>query len=199
MIQHLRCILRRTCLVLLLGICTGVSSIAQTQKPNLPNPIKFINKYDVVANVAREVLEKMDFKIELEDRKGGRIVTKPYEFITGSLTLSELEKVAVVRNPVTGSLLKAQYSVEVLLEIVTPAETLVTVRTTMEALSKEVNGTEKWVPLDSLGTYERRVLGKISGMLMSNQPKQEEKKGFWGQKPQPVNPSQPRLPTIPAR
>jgi hypothetical protein len=185
--------------MLLLGFCTAVSLSAQTQKPNLPNPVKFIAKYDVVANVVRDVLEKMDFKIELEDRKGGKIVTKPYEFITGSLTSSELEKVAVARNPVTGSLLKARYSVEGILEIVSPTETMITVHTNIEALSKEVDGTEKWMQFDSLGTYERRILGKITAMLMSNKAVQEEKKGFWGQQPQPVNPSQPRLPTIPAR
>jgi hypothetical protein len=198
-IQYFRCILRRASLVLLLGLCSAVSSSAQTQKPSLPNPIKFINKYDIVANVVRDVLDKMDFKIELEDRKAGRFVTKPYEFITGSLTSSELEKVAVARDPVTGSLLKAHYSVEAILEIVSPTETMITVHTKMEALSKEMDGTEKWVPFDSLGTYERRILGKITAMLMSNKPVQEEKKGFWGQQPQPVNPSQPRLPTIPAR
>ncbi len=158
-----------------------------------------MNKFDVVANAVRAVLENMGYKIELEDRKAGRFVTKPYEFITGSLTSSEVEKVAVPSDPVTGSLLKAQYSVEALLEIVSPTETMVTVRTKMEALSKELDGTEKWVPLNSLGTYERRILGKITAMLMSNAPAQEEKKGFWSQKPQPVNPSQPRLPTIPAR
>jgi len=198
-IQHLRCALRSATLVALLGFGAAVSLHAQAQKPNLPNPIKFINKFDVVANSVRNVLETMDHKIELEDRKAGRIVTKPYEFITGSLTLSEVEKVAIIREPVTGSLIKAQYSVEALLEIVSPTETMVTVHTKMAALSKEVDGTEKWIPLDSLGTYERRILGKVSAMLMSNKPAADERKGFWGQKPQPVDPSQPRLPTIPSR
>lgn len=186
-------------MVALIGFCAAVSLHAQSQKPNLPNPIKFINKFDVVANAVRNVLETMDYKIELEDRKAGRILTKPYEFITGSLTASEVEKVAIIKEPLTGSLRKAHYSVEALLEIVSPTETLVTIHTKMEALSQEVDGTEKWVPLDSLGTYERRILGKISTMLMSNKPSEEERKGFWGQKPQPVGPRQPRLPTVPSR
>jgi hypothetical protein len=196
-IQHFRCILRGASLVLVLGFCSVISSNAQSQKPNLPNPIKFIQKYDVVANVVREVLDGMGFKIELEDRQAGRIVTKPFEFISGSLTSSEVEKVAIPRDAITGNLLKARYSVEAILEIVSPAETMVTVHTKIEALSKDVDGTEKWVPYDSLGTYERRILGKISTMLMSNKPAQEEEKGFWNQKPRPVNPSQPRLPNTP--
>lgn len=184
---------------MLLGFCAAVSLQAQSQKPSLPNPVKFINKFDIVANTVRNVLETMGFRIDIEDRKAGKIATKPYEFITGSLTLSEVEKVAVMREPVTGSLLKAQYSVEALLEIVSPTETMVTVHTKMEALSQEVDGTQKWVPLDSLGTYERRILGKISIILMNNKPAEENKKGFWGKKPQPVDPRIPRLPTIPSR
>jgi hypothetical protein len=198
-IQHLRFIARAASRVLLLGFIATIPLNAQTQKPNLPNPIKFINKFDVVANAVHEVLESMDYKIEIEDRKAGRITTRPYEFITGSLTRSEVQKVAVMNDAITGSLLKAHYSVEALLEIVSPAETLVTIHTNMEALSKEMDGTEKWVRLDSLGTYERRILGKISAMLMRQKPAEEEKKGFWGQKPQPVDPHQPRLPTIPSR
>jgi hypothetical protein len=185
--------------MMLLGFCSVVSLNAQAQKPNLPNPIKYINKFDVVANTIREVLENMGYKIEIEDRKAGEIVTRPYEFIAGSLTSSEVEKVAVRRDAITGSLIKAQYSVEALIEIVSPTETMVTIHTKMEALSKEVDGTEKWVPLDSLGTYERRILGKISTMLMSNKSTEEERKGFWGKKPQSVDPRQPRIPTIPSR
>ena len=193
-IPYLRCIVRAAVLVLLLGFSATLPLNAQTQKPNLPNPIKFINKFDVVANVVHDVLENMSYKIEIDDRKAGRIATRPYEFITGSLTRSEVEKVAVMNDAITGSLLKAHYSVEAILEIVSPAETLVTIRTNMEALSKEMDGTEKWVRLDSLGTYERRILGKISAMLMRQKPAEEEKKGFWGQKPQPVDPRQPRPP-----
>jgi len=172
---------------------------AQTQKPNLPDPIKFINKFDIVANVVRSVLDDMGFKIEIEDRKAGKIVTKPYEFITGSLTSSEIDKVAVKSDAITGSLLKAQYSVEAILEIVTPTETMVTIRTKMEALSREVDGTEKWVPLESLGIYERRILSKVSAKLMHDEKSVTDKKGFWNKNPQPVDPRQPRFPTSPSR
>ncbi len=171
----------------------------QSQKPNLPDPVKFVNKYDHVANMVRAVLEDMGFRIELEDRKGGRIVTRPYEFITGSLTASELDKVAIRRDTITGNWLKARYSVEALLEIVSPTETMVTIRTTIEALNRDVDGTERWIPLDSLGTYERRILGKISSKILGMEAPAEERKGFWGRSPQPVDPRQPRLPTVPPR
>lgn len=156
--------------------------------------MKFIYKYDRVANVVYSVLNDSGYKIELDDRKGGRIVTRPYEFITGALTPTEVSKVAVQSNTTTGNLIKAHYVVEALLEIVSPTETLVTIRTKMEALSRDVDGTEKWVPLESLGIFERRILGRINAKLLEGTAPQEERKGFWGKSPQPVDPRRPRYP-----
>jgi len=179
--------------------CLASPSQAQSQKPNLPDPIKFVNSYEIVANVVYSVFEEMDYKIELNDRIGGRITTRPYEFITGSLTSSEVDKVAIKIDTLTGNWLKAQYAVEALLEIVSPTETLITINTQIEALNRDVDGTEKWVPLDSLGTFERRVLGKISIKLLGNDAPVNKRKGFWGQRPQPVDPRTPRFPSDPAR
>lgn len=168
---------------------------AQSQRPNLPDPIKFVNKFETVANVVHSVFDDMGFKIELEDRKGGKITTRPYEFITGSLTPSEIEKVAVRNDTVTGSWRKGQYSVEAILEIVSPTETMVTIRTKIEGLNRDVDGTEKWVTLDSLGSLERRILGRISTKLLMGAEPPQEKKGFWNKSPQPVDPRQPRYPS----
>jgi hypothetical protein len=174
-------------------LCVAVPLRSQTQKPSLPDPIKFINRYDIVWNVVHWALtENMGFGIELEDKRGGRIVTKPYEFITGSLTASEVQKVAVRKDTVTGTWLRARYSAEVLLEIITPAETLVTVRTKIEALDRDMDGTEKWMPLDSLGVFEKNILGKISMKLLGSELQFDKKKGFWDKTPQPVDPRAPK-------
>ena len=173
---------------------------AQAPKPSLPDPVKFVNKFEIVWNVVRAVLDEMGYKTELEDKRAGRITTKPYEFITGALTSSEVDKVAIKRDTVTGAWLKAQYRVEALLEIVSPTETMVTIRTKMEALNRDVDGTEKWLPLESLGTYEKRILGKISMKLMGNEVQFDTKKGFWDKSTQPVDPRTPRpYPTQPPR
>ena len=116
---------------------------------NLPDPVESLNKYDIAFNVVRAVLVDMGYAIQLEDRKGGRITTKPNEFITGSLTFSETGKVAVIHDTLTGNWQRARESSEVLLEIVKPTETLVTVQTQVEALNRDLDGTEKWVPLGS--------------------------------------------------
>jgi hypothetical protein len=176
------------------GCSLSLTLCAQTQKPNLPNPIKFTEKSEKVGNVIRAVLTDMGLKIELEDRNAGKFVTRPYEFITGSLTSSEVDKVAIKKDTVTGSWLKARHTVEAILEIVSPVETMVTVHAKVEALSRDADGTDKWIPLESLGTIERRVLGKISTILLGNEGPLD-KKGFWGKSPQPVDPRQPRYPT----
>jgi hypothetical protein len=199
--QHLRNISRKIVLLALLGVLAAFPLYSQTQKPNIPDPVKFINKFDLVANVVRAVLDDMGFSIELEDRKSGRITTKPFEFVTGSLTASEVEKYAVKNSLSAGSSIKARYSVEAIIEIVSPSppETMVTIRAKIEALYRTIDGTEKWMPCDSLGTLERRILGKISIKIMGDDAPANERKGFWGKKPQPVDPRQPKIPTPPSR
>ncbi len=164
---------------------------AQAQKPDLPDPVKFVNKFEVVWNVVRSVLSDMGYATEIEDQKAGRIVTKPYEFISGSLTSSEVDKVAVKKDILTGSWLRARYTVEALVEIVSRTETLVTIHTKIQALNRDMDGSEKWVDLESLGTVEKRILGKISMKLLGNEM-QFDKKGFWNKTPQPVSPRQPQ-------
>jgi hypothetical protein len=124
-------------------------------------------------------------------------VTKPLEYITGSLTSSELDKIAIKNDTVSGSWMKAQYVVDGLLEVVSPTVTLVTVRTRIEALNRDLDGTEKWTPVESLGVLEKRILGKISVKIVGNEM-QFDKKGFWNKSPQPVESGRPKpFPTRP--
>ncbi len=182
----------RALLSLLTLLCFGIPLLwAETQKPSLPDPVKFVNKYDIVWNALRAVLDDMGYATELEDKKAGRITTKPYEFITGALTSSEVDKVAIKQNNPTGTWLKARYTVEALLEIVSPTETMVTIRTRMEALNRDLDGSEKWIPIESLGTFEKRILGKISLKLLGNEMQFNNKKGFWEKSPQPVDSRRP--------
>jgi hypothetical protein len=178
---------------LLVALAFGLSAFgfvasAQIPKPSLPDPIKFLNKRDMVMRASRAVLEQLGYQIELEDPRGGRLVTRPYEFVSGALTSGEVDKVGIKNDTITGSWLRARYTAEALFEVVSPTETLVTVRTKMEALNRDVNGTEKWMPVQSLGSVEKRILGKISLKLMGTEPAFKDKKGFWDQKPTPLPP-----------
>ncbi len=185
----------RSAVVLLLLFCFAAAGLAQ--KADLPDPVKFRNKFDMVANAALAVL-KEKYDIELDDRIAGIITTRPYEFITGSLTESEFNKVAINKNVSDGHWLKARYVVQVVLQTVSPTETLVAVHTDIEALRRNIDGTEQWLPLESRGVYEKRILGQVSGILMGN-TKEKEKEGFWGQRPQPIDTRPSRFPTLPDR
>jgi hypothetical protein len=172
-------------------LLTVPAASGQTPKPSQPDPVKFLNKYEVVFNVVRSVLLDAGYNIQLEDRKGGSIVTKPYEFITGSLTSSEVDKVALKKDTITGDWIRARYTVDALIEIVTPAETMLTVRTRFEGLNREIDGTEKWLALESLGVIEKRIMGKVSMKLMGNELQYNEKKGFWDKSPAPADGRRP--------
>ncbi|MDI9612718.1 MAG: hypothetical protein QM330_06590 [Acidobacteriota bacterium] len=197
--QQVRKIWRCPLPTLLLLLCLAPPLAAQPERPSLPDPVKFMNTFDQVANMTRAVLEDMGYAIERDDRKEGKITTRPHEFITGSLTSSEMDKVAVGQDPLTGNWIKARQVIETVMEIISPSETMVTVHATVSALNRDVDGTEKWVTLDSRGVLERRVLGRISVKLMGSEEPVKERKGFWGQKPQPVDPRQPRFPNAPGR
>lgn len=173
------------------ALLAATPASGQTPKPSQPDPVKFLNKYDVVFKAVRGVLIDAGYDIELEDKKGGSIATRPYEFITGSLTSSEVNKVAVKTDTITGDWIRARYSVQTLIEIVTPAETMLTVHTKFEALNREIDGTEKWVPLESLGVIEKRIMGKVSMKLMGNELQYNEKKGFWDKSPAPPDGRRP--------
>lgn len=191
-LQHVK-VLRTLQVVVLLALVALASPMAaQIQKPSLPDPIKFINRRDLVMRASRAVLEELGYRIELEDPKNGRLVTRPYEFVSGALTSSEIDKVASKTDSITGSWLRATYVVEATFEIVTPTETLVTVRTLMQGLNRESDGTEKWIPLQSLGSVEKRVLGKISMKILGTTPQFKDNKGFWDKKPAPPTPIKKR-------
>ena len=190
-------IFKRSALIMVFAACLLGASPAQEEKADLPDPVKFRYKYDMVINAVRAVL-KDSYEIELEDSKAGIITTRPYEFISGSLTAGEVAKVAINKNQPTGNWLKARYSVEAEIELVSSTETLVTVRTKIEALNQDLDGTENWLPLESRGVYEKRILGRISGQIMGKE-KKPEREGFWGQRPQPVDSRPSRFPSPPDR
>jgi hypothetical protein len=196
--QRQRTTLSRSFLYSLLLVCFALPLKAQFQKPNLPDPVKFVNKFDQVTNMARAVFEDLGMSIELDDRKTGKITTRPYEFITGSLTPNEIDKIAIRKDTLTGNWLKARYSAEAIIEIVSPAETMITINAKIEALNRDVDGTERWVSMDSLGAIERRILGRISVKLLGVEAP-EPRKGFWGQKPQPVDSRKQKFQSTPSR
>jgi hypothetical protein len=181
--QHFKLAFCLEAAFLLLAIPLVASAVDQQPRPSLPDPVKFLNRREMVMRMSRAVLEQLGYRIELDDPKGGRLVTRPYEFVSGALTSAEIDKIANKADSVTGSWLRANYVVEAVFETVGSTETLVTVRTRMQGLNREADGTEKWVDLQSLGSVEKRVLGKISMKMLGSEPEFKDNKSFWEKKP----------------
>ena len=178
---------QRSLLFILALLTAGLLSAAAQNKPSTPpDPVKYIARFDVVWNLVMAILTENNFKIDSVDRGNGRIVTKPYEFITGSLSGSELAKLATPPEGYKDAVwIRGRYKVEVVSEIVQGNETMVTVRVYPQGLRRDVSGKEEWMDWQSDGTIERRLLGRLSVKLLSP-TKPNDKKGFWDQPAQTI-------------
>lgn len=179
---------QRYILLLSLLFLQGLFSLlgAQTKPSTPPGPVKYIAKFDMVWNMVMAILTENRLKIESVDRGNGRIVTKSNDFITGTLTASEMGKLAT--PPATHSnanWIRGRYTVEVVTEIVQGNESMVTVRSTPQALMRDLSGKETWVDWLSNGSIERSILGRLSVKLLSPN-KSDDKKGFWDQPAQVI-------------
>ncbi|MBI1745648.1 MAG: hypothetical protein HYR55_03570 [Acidobacteria bacterium] len=177
----------KTAVVLISLVLSPAVALRSQSKPSTPpGPVKYISRFNVVWNTITTVLTEMGLKIESVDRGSGHIATKPYEFITGSLSASELGKLAAppeVYNNV--GWIKGRYVVEVIAEIVQGNESMVTVRVSPQGLKRDLSGKDEWVDWRSNGSIERRLLGRLSVKLLSP-VKADDKKGFWDQPVQSI-------------
>jgi hypothetical protein len=195
--------MKQIILALSIFVVIGISLNLSTAQPNKPSsppgPVKYLNKFEIVWQTAHRVLDEMGLRIELEDRAKGRIVTKPKDFIAGTVTASELEKIANKPEGANGDWTKGRYTIEISLEIIQPNETLVMVRPTIQGLKQQIGPTpsSNWVEWPSNGALERRVLGKLSMKLFSPSSK-EDKKGFWDQSPQAIPSPKDKPRTVPS-
>src|SRR5665647_1861506 len=98
-------------LVIFIAAAFALPALAQMQKASLPDPVKFLNRREMVMRGSRAVIEQLGYKIELDDPKGGRLVTREYEFVSGALTSTEVDKIAIKTDSITGSWLRAKYVV----------------------------------------------------------------------------------------
>jgi len=175
-----------------------VAPLAAQNKPSTPpDPIKYIGRFDSIWNTELSVLNEMGLKIETVDRGNGRIISKPYEFITGSLSGSELAKIAHLPEVHANAVwVRGRYTVEVVTEIIQGNENKVTVLVSPQGLKRDLAGKEDWVDWASNGSIERRILGRLSVKLHSPN-KGDDKKGFWDQPAQSIpRPNEsPRLST----
>jgi hypothetical protein len=184
-------------LILLFALAAPREVLAQGGSSQIPDPLRFYNKYDTVWDVVRKTLVDMQFDVALEDRNAGILRTRSLDFSSGGLTSSDLVKFCNPPALTDSTWVKARYSVEAILERPSSKEVLFTAQVTVEGAKRDFGGTESWVSCPSIGILERRIYSKVGSRLLGNDFVVPDKKGFWEQKPKPVpapkkiGPSQP--------
>ena len=179
-------ILTAFALTLVLALTASRETCAQGGSNQIPDPLRFYNKFDTVWDVVQRSLADMRFEIALEDRNAGTMRTRPLDFSSGSLTSTDIVKYCNPPMLTDGTWVKARYTVEAVLERPSSREVIFTANVTVEGTKRDFGGTESVVPCPSNGTLERRIYSKVGAKLIGKDFVVPDNKGFWDQKPKPV-------------
>jgi hypothetical protein len=169
-----------------LALIASQEILAQGGPSQIPDPLRFYNKYDSVWDVVRRTLVDMQFEVAVEDRSAGILRTRSLDFSAGGLTASDLVKFCNPPTLTDATWVKARYSVEAVIERPSSKEVLFTAQVTVEGAKRDFAGAESWVACPSNGTLEKRIYSKVGSRLLGNDFVIPDKKGFWEQKPKPV-------------
>jgi hypothetical protein len=172
--------------ILLFAFAAPRETLAQGGSNQIPDPLRFYNKYETVWDVVRKTLLDMQFEIAVEDRSAGVLRTRSLDFSSGGLTSSDLVKFCNPPTLTDSTWVKARYTVEAILERPSSKEVLFSAQVTVEGAKRDFGGAESWVTCPSIGILERRIYSKVGSRLLGNDFVLPDKKGFWEQKPKPV-------------
>lgn len=135
-----------------------------------PPPLELPEELPVTWELVHDVLEKMGYEVDSEDRGEGRITTREDAGISGANALATLKKIATVASDFVSSFHEARYSLEIRVAFLQPQRTTVSVFASIQGLKRALDGKETWVKLDSVGTLERRMLNEISFAVTGKRP-----------------------------
>jgi len=184
--------MRRTLFLgLLLLITTGVWGASRY----LPPPLRVHVPFEAAWGAVHQVLVDRGTGILEENRGQGSLVSNYAEFISGSLTNQYLAKIGEPPANVDGYWLKAEFRVEVQVDIVDVKETLVTADASIRALKRDFFGKETWVEIPSNGTREEDFLNEFGRVLFGESFSiKSPKKGLWEREPSRVPELERKLP-----
>ena len=122
-------------------------------------------------------LMESEFETLIQDRGQGSILSSFREYSSGPLTESHINKIGETPKLVDGEWVRVQYQYEVVVELITERETVLTVYTNIEALKREFLGTEDWITIQTTGKLEADLLTQFGKSLFGetfNLPKPKE-------------------------
>lgn len=146
----------------------------------IPPPLRVHIPFEAAWNSIHSALEKREVTIQREDRGKGYVVSVFKEYASGPLTESHIAKVGEKPKLPDGTWRRVEYQYEILVELVTDREVLVTVHANIQARKRSFLGTEEWVSIVSNGQLEEGLLTEF-GMILFGESfaLDRPRKGFW--------------------
>lgn len=170
-----------TCLLLLL-LLPHRALLAQEKL--IPPPLRMDIPFEAAWNGILLTLMDHEFEILRQDRGQGSILTSFREYSSGPLTESHINKIGETPKLVDGEWVRVQYRYEVLVELISERETVLTVYSNIEALKREFLGTEDWVKIEPTGKLETELLTQFGKSLFGEAfSLLAPQKGYWDQDP----------------
>ena len=170
-----------TCLLLLL-LLPPRALLAQEKL--IPPPLRMDIPFEAAWNGILLTLMDHEFEILRQDRGQGSILTSFREYSSGPLTESHINKIGETPKLVDGEWVRVQYRYEVLVELISERETVLTVYSNIEALNREFLGTEDWVKIETTGKLETELLTQFGKSLFGEAfSLLAPQKGYWDKDP----------------
>ena len=170
-----------TCLLLLL-LLPPRALLAQEKL--IPPPLRMDIPFEAAWNGILLTLMDHEFEILRQDRGQGSILTSFREYSSGPLTESHINKIGETPKLVDGEWVRVQYRYEVLVELISERETVLTVYSNIEALKREFLGTENWVKIETTGKLETELLTQFGKSLFGEAfSLLAPQKGYWDKDP----------------
>jgi hypothetical protein len=146
----------------------------------LPGPLRLHVPFEAAWNGMGQIFKEGGFTVSEEDRGRGLLRTTFVEFSSGPLTDGHIAKLGERPELADAYWTSVQYQYEVLIEMISEKETLVTVYTNIRAKKRDFFGKESWVSIESNGERERELLHVFGRLLFGEKFQLDEpKKGFW--------------------
>lgn len=156
------------------------------EKIRIPEPYSL--QLDLAASWEQvgQILEKMGYIVDQQDRAGGLITTRPEESIAGAYASSELEKVAIITHDYRVSYHKGRYHLELRFQYIKPAVTQLEVSAIIAGLKRDLNGKDEWARLKSNGALEMRFMNELH-IALTGKRLYDKEIPFWKKRSQEID------------
>ncbi|MBL8148910.1 MAG: hypothetical protein JNN15_03160 [Blastocatellia bacterium] len=137
----------------------------KTETP-LPNPYIVTSPRDIVVEAIIVMLKDMNITIDPDNSKkeDGTLIAKPYVFIKGTLTASQLEHFSHCPAIDARSWTRGRHTLQIIVEPVDPSRCKVSISAKVEGESQSLSG-NSWITCESKGLLENQIMQSLIDRL----------------------------------